>query len=67
MEEGRKKYEEVLNQSFDYSLIEKIGQGENILARGDNLSFMKYLMDEHEIKGKINLVYIDPPYFSISE
>ncbi|MGI6730934.1 MAG: DNA methyltransferase [Anaerovoracaceae bacterium] len=64
MEEGRKKYEEVLNQSFDYSLIEKIGQGENILARGDNLSFMKYLMDEHEIKGKINLVYIDPPYFS---
>ena len=33
------------------------------LVKGDNLTFMKYLSEEG-CKGKINLIYIDPPFFS---
>ncbi|MDD3199698.1 MAG: site-specific DNA-methyltransferase [Eubacteriales bacterium] len=47
-----------------YTASEKIGQGENILLQGDNLPFMKYLLDQRELSGKINLIYIDPPFFS---
>lgn len=47
-----------------FSLAEMIGHGENILAHGDNLSFMKYLLEQKEMAGKINLIYIDPPFFS---
>lgn len=31
---------------------------------GDNCSFMKYLLDEKNMTGKIKLIYIDPPFFS---
>ncbi len=47
-----------------YTVSEKTGQGENILLQGDNLAFMKYLLDQRELSGKINLIYIDPPFFS---
>ena len=47
-----------------FSVAEKIGHGENILAHGDNLSFMKYLLNQKELVGKINLIYIDPPFYS---
>lgn len=47
-----------------FSLAEMIGHGENTLAHGDNLSFMKYLLEQKEMAGKINLIYIDPPFFS---
>ncbi len=36
----------------------------NILAHGDNMQFMKYLLEERDMKGKLNLIYIDPPFFS---
>jgi adenine-specific DNA-methyltransferase len=34
----------------------------NKLFFGDNLSILLKLMDNHNIKGKIKLIYIDPPY-----
>lgn len=34
----------------------------NLLIYGDNLSAMKMLMDEHGLRGKVGLVYIDPPF-----
>lgn len=37
-------------------------QSENQLILGDNLRVMSALMDEYE--GKIDLVYIDPPFFT---
>lgn len=37
---------------------------ENILGRGDNLYFMKFLKDEKKLEGKLNLIYIDPPFFT---
>lgn len=49
-----------------YIATEKIGQGQNILLQGDNLPFMKYLLEQKDLQGKINLIYIDPPFFSKS-
>lgn len=58
-------------ESGSFVCTEEIGsQGcgkiENILAHGDNLKFMKYLLKKENIKGRINLIYIDPPFFSKS-
>jgi DNA modification methylase len=64
IEESREASQAVTAGSF--SVTEKIGQGDNILAKGDNLSFMKYLLDQKDMAGKINLIYIDPPFFSKS-
>jgi len=62
IEESRKACRSVTAGSF--SVAEKIGLGDNILANGDNLPFMKYLVEQKEMAGKINLIYIDPPFFS---
>lgn len=40
------------------------GKMPNILAFGDNAAFMKYLLDECDMRGKLKLIYIDPPFFS---
>ena len=37
---------------------------DNILALGDNLGFMRYLSEEKSLSGKIDFVYIDPPFFT---
>lgn len=34
----------------------------NILIHGDNLLGLNYLLNEKNLKGKIDLVYIDPPF-----
>jgi DNA modification methylase len=47
-----------------FSVVEKIGTGSNALAHGDNLNFMKFLLEQEAMAGKINLIYIDPPFFS---
>ena len=36
----------------------------NIMALGDNAAFIKYLIEKKDMSGKINLIYIDPPFFS---
>lgn len=42
----------------------KDGCWNNILARGDNMQFMKYLLEKKDMKGRLKLIYIDPPFFS---
>ncbi len=44
----------------------------NKLIQGDNLQILKTLLDDFKLKGKVDLVYIDPPFatngrFTISE
>jgi adenine-specific DNA-methyltransferase len=36
--------------------------GMNMLIQGENLSVMKTLLDKYQLQGKIDLVYIDPPF-----
>lgn len=45
---------------------------ENILIQADNIKGLKYLLEEKELRGKVDLVYIDPPFatntnFTITE
>jgi len=35
---------------------------DNILIYGENLKALKMLIDENNLKGKIDLIYIDPPF-----
>ncbi|HWQ78777.1 MAG TPA: site-specific DNA-methyltransferase [Anaerovoracaceae bacterium] len=62
VEESRKACQSVTAGS--YSVSEKIGHGDNMLVHADNLPFMKYLLEEKGMAGAINLIYIDPPFFS---
>lgn len=34
----------------------------NLLIKGDNLTVLNYLLNEREMGGKVDLVYIDPPF-----
>lgn len=36
----------------------------NMIAYGDNLSFMRFLETEKDLKGKIDFVSVDPPFFT---
>ncbi len=58
-------YNEIIgqNESEEFEVSEKTGGGENQIAFGDNLKYMKHLIDR-DYGGKIDLIYIDPPFFS---
>ena len=62
IEESKGIYESALTDCF--SVTETIRDGDNLLAFADNLAFMKYLLEQRDMAGKINLIYIDPPFFS---
>lgn len=61
--EDKKSVEEILNKSFnsDYS-IEGKGNCENKLFFGDNFDALNILIHDFDLKGKVDLVYIDPPF-----
>jgi len=40
----------------------KEGQWENKLIFGDNLQALKFMLKDPEIKGRVKLIYIDPPF-----
>ncbi len=68
------EYEKILKEvddnkfSSEFKVSELYGdsieQANNILAKGDNLIFMKHLISQENLYGKINLIYVDPPFFS---
>lgn len=39
-------------------------QAGNILCYGDNIKFMKHIIEQDDMKGKVKMIYIDPPFFS---
>ena len=53
-----------------FSVTEIIGKEQqgtlpaNTVALGDNIAFIKYLLTEKHLGGKVDLIYIDPPFFS---
>lgn len=61
-EERTKKV--VLEKIPECTLISRKGKASSVskLIKGDNLEVMKYLVNEGDLKGKIDLVYIDPPF-----
>ncbi len=63
---NKKSEKEIINdiQNVKLKTIEKIGYAPNSnkLIKGENLLTLKSLYLNPEIKGKVKLVYIDPPY-----
>lgn len=66
LEAGRKEYEEI--KAGTYCGIEEMGDcstgWKNIIACGDNGPFMKSLIENEGLAGKVQMVYIDPPFFT---
>ena len=59
------KEEEIIHKTkpVKLKLIKKYGTNKvNKLILGDNLEVLKTFYNDPEIKGKINLIYIDPPF-----
>ena len=69
-EQSRIEYEQ--EKSGAFRLIERLeaGNGEKeergvgMLAYGDNAACMRWLLSEKELDGKVQLIYLDPPFFS---
>lgn len=73
LDESRKEYEAIMPGTFKITEIsgkqecdESAGRDINLMCKSDNLAFMKYLITEKNMAGKVNLIYIDPPFFSKS-
>ena len=65
IDKAKQEYQGLLEEEAPaFSLQQTVGSGENRLALGDNLEWMAYLLHREEWKGKLQLVYIDPPFFS---
>jgi len=62
--ENKLSKKEVLNHIPPCKLefIEGTRNSKSKLIKGDNLQVMKCLIDNYSLKGKINFVYIDPPF-----
>lgn len=62
--EGKKSKNEILTSIKKCNLksINGDSNSKSKLILGENLEIMKYLIDEKGLKGKIDLVYIDPPF-----
>ncbi len=62
--EGKKSEREIWNSINTISLksISGAPEAQSKLIKGDNLAVMKHLIDKCGLKGKIDLVYIDPPF-----
>jgi len=72
--EGKKSEQEIFNNIKECHLKPVKGNpnAKSKLIKGGNLEVMKYLLDKIDLKGKVDFVYIDPPFetkniFRISE
>lgn len=65
---GKEREEDILADTMAVPLqpvktFGKNGDGwTNKLIFGDNLQIMKALMDDPDVKGRVKLIYIDPPF-----
>ena len=69
---GKKSKKEILGILPTSYFSKPISEKENILINGDNLEALRILVHNSNLKGKIDLIYIDPPFatngtFTISE
>lgn len=70
--EGEKKYKEIMESeecvgflANEYYGTDNIcGDMTNRTADGDNLQYMKFLIKEKKLDGMMQLIYVDPPFFS---
>lgn len=60
---NKKKEQDIFNSIHDVEL-EQINSSKNpnLLIKANNLVALKQLITKHDLKGKIDLIYIDPPF-----
>lgn len=66
-EDGKALYEAMLTSNSDlrFKITEKYGaEPSNTICYGDNLDYMIYLIKNKDMTGKLQLIYVDPPFFS---
>ena len=70
IEEAKKEYDCIggASSGISFTLAEELGISDNLLAMGDNAGFIKHLLDGGDdvgsLRGQIQQIYIDPPFFS---
>ena len=60
--EGKKDKNDILAQNCSYSFSGRWNKENNLLIQGDNLISLQLLLQEYNLKGKIDFIYIDPPF-----
>ena len=70
--ENKNSEKEILQRNLSVDFRQDWNETENKLIQGDNLFVLKTLLEKHNLKSKIDLVYIDPPFatqksFSVGE
>lgn len=65
-EEGQEIYHKAREDADTacFRTEEEYGRPLNTIAQGDNLEYMIYLLREKDMAGKLQLIYVDPPFFS---
>jgi len=60
---GKLPEQEIISTSYTENYESLYGEfKENKLFYGDNLDVLRYLLKSQKLKGKVKLIYIDPPY-----
>lgn len=59
---GKKTEEEIIECTKPLYLNKKWNGKENLLIKGENLAALQTLLTEYDLKAKIDLIYIDPPF-----
>ena len=59
---GKKAEERILDKTPSAKFKQKWNDSQNKLLQGENLSVLKFLLEQRNLKSKIDLVYIDPPF-----
>ncbi len=61
--ENKKSEKEILDGAKKAVLKSVSGKGSaNKLIQGDNLAILKTLLEDGKLGGKVDLIYIDPPF-----
>ncbi|MCQ2550780.1 MAG: site-specific DNA-methyltransferase [Clostridia bacterium] len=62
--ESQREVDKIKAKEFNVKV--EIGREEATgeLALSDNKTYLKYLLEERDMRGKANMIYIDPPFFS---
>lgn len=74
-ERGKAQFEALMSDDAwgDFCVAEQYGKAEaqntdkteaNRIAHGDNLHYMMYLLKNRGMAGKLQLIYVDPPFFT---
>lgn len=53
---------EILEAFSTFHFSDSIQENKNLLIRGDNLDALRILLRNTDLKGKVDLIYIDPPF-----